>query len=135
MLAMDAVKPQALPRSDDGKMQKVIIAFDVDGTLIRNTDADRVHGVPSNNDVPIVHMINTLQVLSTFKNIRIVVWSGGGRQYAETWGRRLGLDKYVWRYASKMEHSSLKEYCDSLIAIDDIQATRLGDVNLIVREK
>ena len=135
MLAMDAVKPQALPRSDDGKMQKVIIAFDVDGTLIRNTDADRVHGVPSNNDVPIVHMINTLQVLSTFKNVRIVVWSGGGRQYAETWGRRLGLDKYVWRYASKLEHSSLKEYCDSLIAIDDIQATRLGDVNLIVREK
>lgn len=135
MLAMDAVKPQALPRSDDGKMQKVVIAFDVDGTLIRNTDANRVHGVPSNNDVPIVHMINTLQVLSTFKNVRIVVWSGGGRQYAETWGNRLGLDKYVWRYASKLEHSSLKEYCDTLIAVDDIQATRLGDVNLIVREK
>ena len=133
--AIDMVKPAALPRSDDGKMSKVIIAFDVDGTLIRNVDATRVPGVPVNGDVPIVHQINTLQVLSTYKNIKIVVWSGGGKQYAETWGRRLGLDKYVWRYASKLEHENLKAMCDTLIAIDDIQATQLGDVNLIVREK
>lgn len=132
---MDAVKPQALPRSDDGKMQKVIVAFDVDGTLIKNAGVDREHGIPSNDDVPIMHQINTLIVLSTYKNIKIVVWSGGGKQYAETWGRRLGLDKYVWRYASKLEHEQIKAQCDFLIAVDDIQATRLGDVDLIVREK
>lgn len=135
MQTMDMVKPQALPRSDDGKMQKVIIAFDVDGTLIRNVETERQPGVPSQEDVPIVHQINTLQVLSHSKNVRIVVWSGGGKQYAETWGRRLGLDQYVWRYASKLEHEELKQQCDFLIAIDDIQSTRLGDVNLIVREK
>lgn len=134
-LAADMVKPQELPRTDDGKMQKVIIAFDVDGTLIRNEPGDRTYGVPNNNDVPIVHQINTLQVLSTYKNVRIVVWSGGGRQYAETWGRRLGLDKYVWRYASKLQAKDIKSVCDVLIAVDDIQATALGDVNLIVREK
>lgn len=117
-------------------MDKVIIAFDVDGTLIRNTNpATRVHGQPDNDDVPIVHQINTLQVLSTYKNIKIVVWSGGGKQYAEMWGKRLGLDKYVWRYASKLERNEIQNQCDLLIAIDDIQATRLGDVNLIVREK
>lgn len=132
---MDAVKPQALPRSDDGKMAKVIIAFDVDGTLIKNAGVDREHGIPSSGDTPIVHWINTLQVLSTCKNVKIVVWSGGGKQYAETWGRRLGLDQYVWRYASKLEHPELKTLCDSLIAFDDIQATALGDVNLIVRNK
>lgn len=135
MQAVDAVKPVSLPRTDDGKMAKVIVAFDVDGTLIRNTATERVHGVPHNDDVPIVHWINTLQVLSTCKNVRIVVWSGGGKQYAETWGRRLGLDQYVWRYASKLEHEALKAGCDHLIAFDDIQATALGDVNLIVREK
>lgn len=134
MVTAEATKP-VLPRTPDGKMQKVIVAFDVDGTLIRNTDEDRVHGVPSNNDVPIVHWINTLQVLSTCKNVRIVVWSGGGKQYAETWGRRLGLDDYVWRYASKLEHQELKAMCEFLIAFDDIQATALGDANLIVREK
>lgn len=135
MLATDMVKPQTLPRAEDGKMQKVIVAFDVDGTLIKNAGVDREHGIPSSDDTPIVHWINTLQVLSTCKNVRIVVWSGGGKQYAEMWGRRLGLDQYVWRYCSKLEYPELKELCDSLIAFDDIQATRLGDVNLIVREK
>lgn len=135
MLTADAVKPQALPRSDDGKMSKVIIAFDVDGVLIRNAEGERTHGIPNNADVPIVHQINTLQVLSTYKNVKIVVWSGGGKHYAEIWGRRLGLDQYVWRYAHKLEHETLKNMCDFLIAIDDIQATRLGDANLIVREK
>lgn len=132
--AIDAVKPTALPRSDDGKMQKVIVAFDVDGTLIRQAEGS-TPGIVNNDSVPIVHQINTLQVLSTYKNIKIVVWSGGGKQYAETWGRRLGLDKYVWRYASKLEHKELRAMCDFLIAIDDIQATQLGDANLIVREK
>lgn len=135
MQATDLVKPQALPRSDDGKMQKVIIAFDVDGTLIKNAGLDREHGIPSNADTPIVYWINTLQVLSTCKNVKIVVWSGGGKEYAATWGRRLGLDQYVWRYASKLEHEELKQLCAHLIAFDDIQATALGDVNLIVRNK
>ncbi len=85
--------------------------------------------------MPIVHQINTLAVLSTYKNIRIVVWSGGGKQYAEQWGRRLGIDQYVWRYASKLEHKELKAMCSTLIAIDDIQSTQIGDVNLIVKEK
>jgi hypothetical protein len=133
--AVDIVKPAELPRTDDGKMAKVIIAFDVDGTLIKNAGIDREHGIPSSEDVPIVYWINTLQVLSTCKNVKIVVWSGGGKQYAETWGRRLGLDQYVWQYASKLEHPRLKELCDHLIAFDDIQATALGDVNLIVRNK
>ena len=132
---MDMVKPQALPRSDDGKMQRLIFAFDVDGTLIRNADSERIHGLPNSNDVPIVHQINTLMVLSTYKNIRIVVWSGGGKQYAEMWGKRLGLDKYVWKYASKLDHQQIKAQCDFLIAVDDIQSTRLGDANAIVREK
>lgn len=132
--ATDIVKPSALPRSDDGKMQKVIVAFDVDGTLIRQAEGS-TPGIINNDSVPIVHQINTLQVLSTYKNIKIVVWSGGGKQYAETWGRRLGLDKFVWRYASKLEHKELRAMCDFLIAIDDIQATQLGDANLIVREK
>lgn len=129
---MSANEKLGLPRD---KMKKVIVAFDVDGTLIRNETGDRQHGVPNNNDVPIVHQINTLQVLSTYKNIRIVVWSGGGKQYAETWGHRLGIDKYVWRYASKLEHQELKKLCNTLIAIDDIQDTSIGDINLIVREK
>lgn len=133
--ALDIVKPADLPRADDGKMQNIIIAFDVDGTLIRNVTKERTPGIVVNDDVPIVHQINTLMVLSTYKNIRIVVWSGGGAEYAAMWGKRLGLDKYVTKYASKLDHKQIRSQCDLLIAIDDIQATRLGDANLIVREK
>lgn len=133
--AMDIVAPGNLPRTDDGKMAKVIFAFDVDGTLVRNSDEQREHGVVSENDLPIYHQINTLHVLSTYKNVRIVVWSGGGKDYAAMWGNRLGLDNYVWKYASKLEHEAIKAQCDVLIAVDDIQATALGHVNLIVREK
>ena len=135
MKAIDTVLPSQLPRTPDSKMQKVIIAFDVDGTLIRNAAPPNEPGFVNNADIPIVHQINTLQVLSTYKNVRIVVWSGGGREYAQTWGKRLGLDEYVWRYASKLEHHEISRKCAFLIAIDDIQATALGDVNLIVREK
>jgi len=133
--AIDMVKPTALPRSDDGKMQRIIFAFDIDGTLIKNGSTDRQHGLVNDGDVPIVHQINTLIVLSTYKNIRIVVWSGGGKQYAEMWGKRLCIDTYVWKYASKLEYKEIKAQCDLLIAVDDIQSTWLGDVNLIVREK
>lgn len=100
-----------------GSMQKLIIAFDVDGTLILD-------------DVPQVPIINTLQVLSKLtKNVRIVVWSGGGKQYSEMWGRRLGLDPYVWKYMAKDRNFHTD------IAFDDQQAFALSDKNVIVRLK
>jgi len=111
-------------------MIKTIIAFDVDGTLITNNDPDRVHGVASKDEVPHVPIINMLMVLSRFKNVRIVVWSGGGKDYAEVWGRRLGLDPYVWKYATKLDTTIKPD-----IAIDDIQDCELGAINLIVRNK
>ena len=100
------------------RMQKLIIAFDVDGTLV------------SEDDVPSFQMINTLQVLSKLtKNVRIVVWSGGGEEYAEMWGRRLGLDEYVWKYMAKDRTFHVD------IAFDDQQAFALADKNIIVRLK
>lgn len=115
-------------------MQKAILAFDVDGTLISNNDPERVHGVPSNNEMPHVPLINMLMTFSRFKNVRVVVWSGGGKQYAETWGKRLGLGKYVWRYASKLERDDIAKH-GIIVAIDDVQSCELGLVNLIVRNK
>ena len=100
------------------RMQKLIIAFDVDGTLV------------SEDDVPSFQMINTLQVLSKLtKNVRIVVWSGGGEEYAEMWGRRLGLDEYVWKYMAKDRDFHVD------VAFDDQQAFALADKNIIVRLK
>lgn len=105
-----------LPRS---KMKWVVIAFDVDGTLI---DA----GPKYYEDI-----IQTLRVVSKWKNVKVVVWSGGGKEYAERWVRLLSLEKYVWKCASKTEWKDIRPD----IAIDDIQDTAIGAINLIVRNK
>jgi len=111
-------------------MKKTIIAFDVDGTLI---DSE------GNTNWRITDLLRNL---SRFKNIEIVVWSGGGKDYAEMIVRKLGLEKYVKRCASKNhlgKDSEGKHIFDPEfkpdIAIDDIQDCELGLINLIVREK
>ncbi len=106
-----------------GRMRRYIIAVDVDGTLIKDGG---VRGDISNERI-----VELVKTLSSFKNVRIVVWSGGGKDYAQRWVTLLGLEKHVWRVASKMEHEEIQ----ADIAIDDIQDTAIGKMNLIVREK
>lgn len=102
-----------------GKMRKIDIAFDVDGTLI-DTDGFMNIGI-----------VNLLILLRGFKNTRITVWSGGGADYARHHCERLGIVKHVHKYRSKLEH---EEWTPD-IAIDDIQDTAIGMINLIVKEK
>lgn len=106
------------------KMKKVIVAFDIDGTL-RNNDAE---GTPPQANERIRTLLITL---ASFKNIKIVVWSGSGELYARQIGQAFNIDKYVDQYASKTEWETLRPD----IAIDDIQDTAIGIINLIVKEK
>ena len=107
------------------KMKKVTVAFDVDGTLIQAMQPDEMMCVANER-------IRTLLItLASFKNIKIVVWSGSGERYARQIAWNIGIHKYVDKYASKSDHASI--YPD--IAIDDIQDTAIGKINLIVREK
>ena len=113
-------------------MKKVVICFDVDGTLIDNTKATPV----ANERIRAL-----LITLSSFKNTRIVVWSGGGELYARQVAQAIGITRYVDDYASKNhvgtvdgEHQFAPEIQPD-IAIDDIQACQLGTINLIVKEK
>ncbi len=111
-------------------MKTITIAFDVDGTL-----------VDSEGEVN-WRITDLLRTLSSLKNTKIIVWSGGGEDYAKWTVRRLGLEKYVDTYMSK---NHLGKDVDGKhlfdpgfkpdIAIDDIQACELGNLNLIVREK
>lgn len=119
-------KELGLPYSENG-MEKVLVAFDVDGTLIG--EGDRVHA-------------NMLQILASFlmqkwKNVDVIVWSGGGADYARTMIERYGGDYFRGRniWYSKLEYQKLRQKYDKIIAFDDIQDTRLGDANLIVRNK
>jgi hydroxymethylpyrimidine pyrophosphatase-like HAD family hydrolase len=115
-------------------MKTVTIAFDVDGTLRKNTIEDKV--------VANERIRTLLITFASMKNVKIVVWSGGGELYARQMAKELCIDKYVDIYAGKEltrddkmgvreSHSKIKPD----IAIDDIQDCVLGTHNLIVREK
>lgn len=116
-------------------MQKITIAFDCDGTLVTTFSA-------KSGKIVANERIRTLLVtLASFKNVKIVVWSGGGELWARQVGAALGIDKYVDLYTSKNyqgieegQHTFAPEIKPD-IAIDDIQACELGVLNLIVKEK
>ncbi len=105
-----------------GKMETITICFDVDGTLLNNQG----EGHSANEDIR-----ELLRILSKFKNTKIIVWSGGGELYARMIAKELHIDQFVDSYASKTAHATIKPH----IAIDDIQDTAIGKINLIVREK
>lgn len=107
-----------------GKMQTIRIAFDVDGTLRKNDD--EYDSPLANEDIRTL-----LRILRKFKNTYIIVWSGSGELYARQVAKELHIDHWVHHYASKTDHEAL----NIDIAIDDIQDTAIGGINLIVREK
>lgn len=104
-------------------MQRIVVCFDVDGTLING------------DDMRYDQIINMVSAFSQFKNVKVVVWSGGGQKYASRQVERLGLEKFVWKAMSKTQAPELKSKGYRIIAIDDIHSTRLGELNLIVRNK
>lgn len=104
-----------------GKMRTIRIAFDVDGTLRCNcTDTCE----DPNEDI-----VELFRILSKFKNTDVFVWSGSGREYAGRFARKFGLDVKDSRVVGKIGAPEMD------IAIDDIQDTAIGKINLIVREK
>lgn len=104
-----------------GKMKTIKIAFDVDGTLRCNcTDTCQ------DPNQRIVDMFNTL---ASFKNTEMYVWSGGGANYAGQHARMYALPVKIGNCISKISAPQMD------IAIDDIQDTAIGTINLIVREK
>ncbi len=115
---ISANKKLGLPRD---VMKKVRIAFDVDGTL-------RCNCTETCTD-PNVRILDLLRILDRFKNTEIFVWSGGGAQYAYGFVRQYDLPVKESHCLSKIGAAPMD------IAIDDIQDTALGKINLIVREK
>ena len=103
-------------------MKEIIIAFDVDGTLLNN------EGIPPATPVHVrpptsvnLEAIMLLQILSKMKNTKIYVWSGGGKEYAEGIVRRYGLEKYVDRCFAKHEYDK-GLYGEVDICFDDVHA-------------
>ena len=113
-------------------MKEIVIAFDVDGTILNN------EGIPPETLAHLrprhgvnVEVILLIQILAKkMKNTRVIVWSGGGKEYAEKICREYGLDRYVDQCYSKM---ACEEEVD--ICFDDVHACDLAKHNLIVKMK
>lgn len=60
---------------------RIKIAFDVDGTLIRKTDY---------GSAPRYEIINMLLFFNRNCD-EVYIWSGGGVDYAKTWAEKLGI--------------------------------------------
>jgi hydroxymethylpyrimidine pyrophosphatase-like HAD family hydrolase len=114
-------------------MKDILIAFDIDGTLRDNTVEDRLIA----NE-----RIRTLLItLSSMKNTKIMLWSGGGAKYARQVAAAMAIEQYIDVYEDKgyggyddhgrpIFHTDLKPD----IAFDDIHECNLGALNLIVDE-
>jgi len=121
---MGANEDLGLPRD---KMKKIVIAFDIDGTLRCNcTDTCRD---------PNYNIIALAAILDTMKNTHLIAWSGGGAKYAQNFIDSNEQLRHIFkqRCFTKIGYNSM--YGQPDIAIDDIQDTALGKINLIVREK
>ena len=119
---MGANKDLGLPFD---KMKKVAICFDVDGTLI---DKDEMN-------YQTVELLDTI-MNQRWKNLTVIIWSGGGADYARTIIRDIRPQyEDELKFYSKLQHKELRTKYHQLIAIDDIQDTSIGDINLIVRNK
>jgi hypothetical protein len=106
-----------------GRMRKIRVAFDVDGTLRCNHD-DTCRD-------PNERIVELFKTLASFKNTEMYIWSGGGADYAKALAINYGLADFVKesRCISKIGAPQMD------IAIDDIQDTAIGSINLIVKEK
>jgi len=90
----------------------MIVAFDVDGTLI--------YQVGEYVDTPRYDVIQMFELFQKF-GCEMVIWSGSGMDYAERWAQKLGLDAKILAKGSITPD----------IALDDMEV-ELGKVNIKV---
>lgn len=112
-------------------MKEIVIAFDVDGTILNN------EGIPPQTPAHLrprtsvnLDAVVLIQILSRMKNTRLLVWSGGGKEYAEEIVRLYGLERYVDKCYGK---DSCEEEVD--ICFDDVHSCEMADKNIIVKFK
>lgn len=107
-------------------MNKIVVAFDIDGTLRCNC-TDTCQDVNQ-------RIVEGLYFFKHMKNVRIMIWSGGGVDYVRQFMYRHNIGEQGICIASKLDQSTWK-WGRPDIAIDDMQSCNLGMLNLIVREK
>lgn len=101
-------------------MKKLVIAFDVDDTLIVPSI---VTGLPT--DTPNYENIAIYRWFQA-QGHTMVIWSGGGISYAQMWADKLGLKPYhVWRKEKNRQVDICFDDCEVDLAAMNIQVSRI----------
>ena len=110
-------------------MKDIIIAFDIDGTIYGSPFISKGEPVLNLKTVQLMELLH-----SHIKNVKIYVWSGGGKEYAEQIVVKFGLDKWVDRCFGKADYDeTIHGKID--IAFDDEPFFDMAAINLIVKTK
>lgn len=99
---------------------KPIVAFDVDGTLIWQEGQVNLGCNYKEPDTPRYEVIQLFRLFQEL-GCEMIVWSGGGIEYAKRWALKLGLTCFIKE----------KGEIEVDIAVDD-EDVKLGKVNLKV---
>jgi hypothetical protein len=101
--------------------KKILIAFDVDKTL--RCDCQPTCAEPHQD------IVTLARILGTMKNVRLMVWSGGGKDYATNAIARYDIPGAF--PASKIDQNTW--VCGKPdIAFDDVETFNMATINLIV---
>lgn len=121
-------------------MKKVTIAFDIDGTLRKNSEERHRTEVEVNRRI-----IDLLTILATFKNVELHLWSNRGGAYCWEMAQAFQIHDIIKQSRCHLKGWYAQQQKDFVekgakpfvpdIAIDDQQRFDGGIVNLIVREK
>ncbi len=120
-------------------MKKIVIAYDIDGTLRKNSEERHRTEVEPNSRI-----VELLIANAHSKNVRTILWSNRGADYCRAMRKELGLEKYVkesdcykklWLKMQVELTAKNEPYLRPDIAYDDQQRFDGGFTNIIVREK
>jgi len=120
-------------------MKKTHIAYDIDGTLRKNSEERHRTEIEVNEDV-----LDSLRYHYKCKNTVIHLWSNRGAKYCQEIREYLGLQKYVkesnchkklWLKMQAELTAKNEPYFRPDVAYDDQQRFDGGFINIIVREK
>lgn len=120
-------------------MRTITVAFDIDGTLRKNSEERHRTDIEVNEDV-----LDCLRFFYKCKNTEIHLWSNRGADYCKEIREYFGLQKYVkeshchkklWLETQAKLTAKNEPYFRPDIAYDDQQRFDGGFTNIIVREK
>ena len=100
----------------------MIIAFDVDDTLIIPAVAyGLTQDVPNYENIAIFRWFQQ-------QGHNMIVWSGGGIDYARMWANKLGLEPCTIREKTKSEHIDIAfDDCDVDLAKVNVKVKRMNN--------